>query len=205
MQCNGIPKILYQYHHKFSHCDDLCKFAGSSRLGQNPKFGKGWIFLAPLLVRNQTWTESCCAILVAQRQAALSSVSFGSLPQGQADTAADTMKGEQSKFQSNTEANATTSALLLPIPLSLNSPLQTIFGRCCPLVRGSILRETWIFLRAVFNRGKRTSSGGRFPVWNWVLLLRPCPTDALLFLWHFSSNWPPVITFDPQISTRNNF
>ena len=60
-------------------------------------------------------------MLVAQRQAARSSVSFGSLPQGQADTAADTRKGEQSKLrmgdQNNTEANATTSALLLPILL----------------------------------------------------------------------------------------
>ena len=64
-----------------------------------------------------TWTESCCAILVAQRQAALSSVSFGSLPQGQADTAADTRKGEQSRFHSKTEVNPTTSALTLPILL----------------------------------------------------------------------------------------
>ena len=83
----------YQYHHKF------------------PK----------LVKRTQTWTESCWAMLVAQRQAARSSVSFGSLPQGQADTAADTRKGEQSKLrmgdQNNTEANATTSALLLPILL----------------------------------------------------------------------------------------
>ena len=74
-----------------------------------------------LVKKNRTWTESWFPILVAQRQAALSSVSFGSLPQGQADTAADTRKGDQSRFrkgdQSNTEANATTSALVLPILL----------------------------------------------------------------------------------------
>ena len=52
-----------------------------------------------------TWTESCCAILVAHRQAALSSVSFGSLPQGQADTAPDMRNGEQSKFHSKIEVN----------------------------------------------------------------------------------------------------
>ena len=70
-----------------------------------------------MVSKMETCTESCCAILVAQRQAALSSVSFGSLPQGQADTAADTRMGEQSKFRMTNEANATTSALLLPILL----------------------------------------------------------------------------------------
>lgn len=148
----------YQYHHKF------------------PK----------LVKRTQTWTESCWAMLVAQRQAARSSVSFGSLPQGQADTAADTRKGEQSKLrmgdQNNTEANATTSALLLPILL---------WSHLCKQCSGVLSTGKWFtwcqekhnLFKGRLNWGKRSSSG-YFPVRSWVLLLRPWPSDALLFLWH---------------------
>ena len=64
---------------------------------------------------------------MAQRQAALSSVSLGSLPQGHADTAADTrvgaddeiktteMIGDQEAKEIKEEANAKTPACLLPI------------------------------------------------------------------------------------------
>ena len=180
MQCNQIQNsflgiLVYQHHHKFPNSDDLpiCSIV-------HVRFVQSKI--------GETWTESCWAMLVAQRQAALSSVSFGSLPQGQADTAADTRKGEQSKLrmddQSNTEANATTSALLLPILLwfhlckQCSGVLSMSTWRCCNSVR---CQQNIIFLRVVWTGGNRSWSG-HFPVWSWVLLLRPCPSHALLCL-----------------------
>ena len=118
--------------------------------------------------------DSCWATLVAQRQAALNSVSFGSLPHGHADTAEDTMMGKQS----NTKANPTTSALLLPILHWIISPLQKKYMISCILCQKlnpflAIGGESELHL---------VSDQWSMPTDNMNLVVRPCPFDVCVCL-----------------------